>query len=285
MNIHHRLVSLGCLAALGLTGAWAKSSPSEFVVLKGTAQVKQADGSWADTNKLTANAWVRPASGNATLRLPGMTVRLEEGASLNVGKASSGAANLQARGGRVYFKVDADSAGCYIATNTKRVHAAQSEFILDAGTEEKLYVLDGQASILNDETTAVRDLEAWVKPEAKEVALDGPDVRRRNRNRRRFTQGEENKGKRIGEDQPPSTPRVVETQTPAYTPSATPTFSPSPSVTPTPSPSPQPPQVVDGGFNPWPLIGGIAGAGGIAALVILNNDDDDDRRIVFPASP
>lgn len=283
MNTRNKILAVGCLATLGITVAWAKNSPGEFAVLKGATQVRQPDGSWVTSDKLSADNWVRPTAGDATLRLPGVTVRLENGASLKIARSAGGPAKLEARGGRAYFKVDANSPGCFVATAHKQVHAAESEFVLDAGVNEKLYVLDGQASMVN-EPTSPRELGAWAKHGLDQVALDGPDVRRRNRNRRRFTQGEENKGKRIGEDQPPSTPRPVETQTPAYTPSATPTYTPTPSLTPTPSPSP-PPQAVEGGFDPWPLIGGIAGAGGIAALVILNNDDGDDQRIVFPASP
>jgi hypothetical protein len=144
--------------------------------------------------------------------------------------------------------------------------------------------LDGKAKFVN-EKPAVRSLNAWSKGPAPQVALDGPDVRQRNKNknRKKFVQGEENTGKRIGEDESPTT-SPTPSSSPAYTPSPSPSVAPpSPSATP-PSPSPSPsPTASGGGGEAWPYILGAGVLGGGIALLTNNNDDPDN--IILPASP
>lgn len=271
--------TLTMAALLGLSAAWASDVRPPIAVTRGSVQVRQANGQWVSSTKIPLGSWVKSTQGETTLQAGGVTMRLEPGSQVKVASVSDASA-LEARGGRVFVKIDSSNT-CQVKLKKNLVVASESEFVVDAGASERIYVLSGQAQFA-DAKVEPAALENWAS-DTSEIALDGPDVRRRNRNRRRFTQGEENKGKRIGEDLPPSqTPAYTPTETPAYTPSYTPTATPSANV-PTPSPSPQPPpQAVDGGFNPWPLIGGLAGAGGITAFILTR--DDDEEQIIIPAS-
>lgn len=275
------LLKTGIVLGLAMTASWALTpdGPHAPRTLRGTLLSQQPDGSWAKTDKFPVNQWLAAGAEGTTVKVPGATVRLKPGSQLclagSTGEASS---QLKASHGRVFVKLD-EGGSCQISTATKRFQASRGEFVLDAGEEEALYVVEGdvqtQASETSPSAPEIRPLSHW----ADSVALDGPDVRKRNRNRRRFTQGEENKGKRIGEDLPPTrTPMPTATETPAYTP----TITPSPTTPPQP-PSNPPPQATGGG-ELWPVIGGLVGLGGVTYL-ITRNDRNDENRVVFPASP
>jgi len=222
--------------------------------------------------------WLRAKDSDATIRVQGSTIRVQAGTNVRIHSGEGSLTKVDAKGGRIFVKVD-DHSTCEVSTSSKKFTAGASEFLVDAGTQDRLYTLQGGVQLSEIKPTPVT-AKTWKK--AFEVALDGPDVRKRNNNRRRFTQGEENKGKRIGEDLPPSNTPTAAPETPAYTPTATPTFT--PTVTPTtPPPTDNPPQVVEG-TDPWPIIGGVAGLGGLIAFVVTRNNGDE-QRVVGPFSP
>lgn len=271
--------AVSLVAFAGLSVARASDSKGEISLLRGAAEVRQANGTWSAADSISVGQWVRSSKTDTTVRLPGLTMRVEPGASVRVSKVDGQNTQVDAQGGRVFLKVDSDST-CQVSMANKQVRASQSEFVLDAGPEEKLLVLDGQARFV-DEKPATRSLSAWAKGALKPVALDGPDVRQRNKSRKKFVQGEENTGKRIGEDESPTT-SPTPSSSPAYTPS------PSPSITP-PSPSPSPPSpspsptAQGGGGEVWPYLVGAGVVGGGLAILLNNDDDDDD--VILPASP
>ena len=277
-------VALGLSLGTTLTLAWAGETKAEISVVRGVAQVRQADGKWVASSKPPVGSWVRSSQGDTTVRLPGLTMRLEKGASVRVAQASTEAAQLDAKGGRIYVKVDKDSR-CQVATTTKKLEATAGEFVLDAGADEKLYVVEGHAAF-KDGKKVHTPLIAWAKEDADgDAEADGPDRRVRATKPEKFTQGEENTGKRLGEDETPS-PSPSAT----YSPTATPT--PRTAVTPSPTPTSTPTRTVTdgGGSDIWPIVGGLAGAGGLAAFLLTRDDDDNNNGgggfIVFPpASP
>ena len=268
------------IALIGVSGAWANGQQDAAQVLRGETQVQSATGAWASESQLKSDQWFRSAKPETTVKIPGATLRVEKGASVRytAPDAKSGSLNLSAKGGRVYVSLD-PQATCKL---NSQFEATKGEFVFDSETS-KLYVMEGDAHAVHPGKPNLQPLSSWAKA-TDAVALDGPDVRKRNRNRKRFTQGEENKGKRIGEDQPPSTPRPTATETPAYTPSPTPSFTP-PSPTPPPNNTP-PPEV--GGAEWPPIVGGLVGAGGIAYLISRNGGGGGNPPPNFffpPASP
>ncbi|MFN8613757.1 MAG: FecR domain-containing protein [Vulcanimicrobiota bacterium] len=115
-----------------------------------------------------------------------------------------------------------------------------------------------------------------------EVAWDGPDVRKRPRRPKRFTQGEENRGRNLGEDVTPS-PSPAPAVTP---PEETVIIRPAPP----PRPTQPPPTVVEGGGGEiWPYLVGAAGLG-TGLYFLLRDTDEDNNNFVggggfIPASP
>ncbi len=279
----------GALIA-GVTVAWAaKGAPPEAQVLRGQAEVRQADGQWAATAGLDAGKWIRSTKPETTIKVPGATVRLDQGASIKY-QAAGGKEprlNLAADGGRVYVHLDEPTA--LRLTSKKAVYTASNgEFVMDS-TTGKVFAVSGDVRA-SDAGAIPTNLETWSKEGA--VAVEGPDVRKRNTEPRRFTEGEENQGKRVGEDETPSS-------TPSYTPSATPSYTPSPSTQSTPPPRNNPPtanvESGGGGINGGLLAGALILAGGGAYLIHRELTDDDDNpnnnngtffnNVVFPTSP
>lgn len=269
-------LALGAFACLGV--ASARGNQPTVSVIRGEAQAVQADGSWKQADSAPVGAWLKSAKQETTVRIPGMTVRMEPGAKVRVTQLNDQTASLDARGGRVFVKMDSGTE-CRLSSQSKTVVASQGEFVLDAA-DQQLYVFGGDAKLVNEQSPSGPAVN-WMKEGGKRVALDGPDVRRRNQNRKRFTQGEENQGKRIGEDNPPTySPSPAVTESPAYTPSATPTFTPT-STPPPSSPSPPPQgQGASAGGNAWEIIGPVLGAGavGAGAFFLANQDDDDNNN-------
>ena len=218
------------LVSAGFIGlAWGSEPVAQNRLLRGELVTQTKQGKWLPASDLHNGEWLRSTQPNTTVQVHGATMRIDNGSSIKLSKKDG--VQLQAKGGRIFVHLDKNS-DCQIAMAKNTVRASQGEFILDADTND-LYVLDGDATIAETATT-LKPIQSWLKP-ATQIALDGPDVRKRANNRRRFTQGEENKGKRIGEDLPPSP-----SQTPAYTPTASPSpvSTVQPTVTPTTAPSP-----------------------------------------------
>lgn len=274
----------GALIA-GVTGAWAlKGEPPEAQVLRGQVEMRQADGKWGETTMVDAGKWIRSAAPETTIKVPGATVRLDKGASIKY-QAAGGIQprlNLSADGGRIYVHLDDQTA---LRLNSKELvyTAHRGEFVMDS-TTGKVFALAGDIRAL-DRQQAPSNLESWSKDGA--VAVEGPDVRRRNTKKRRFTEGEENRGKRMGEDETP-------TSSPTYTPSASPTFSPSTQATPrTPTENARV-EEEGGGVDGALIAGALIVAGGGAYLIYREFSDDDDNpgsngtffnNVVFPTSP
>lgn len=289
MNVYMKTIGIGFVAAAASVCVAAALQPeSGSKVLRGEVSLQSTPGANGPGSPLTTGQWVQSLNSDTTLRLPGAVVRMDKGTSLRYGVAKgSSELSLAAKGGRIYVSLD-DAASCEVASPKKRYRATQGEFVLDTG-KDQVYRVEGDVQVVSGKAEGFTPMQTWSKGE---VALDGPDVRRRNRNRRRFTQGEENKGKRIGEDLPPSsspsaTPTV--TESPAYTPSATPSFTPSASASPVDTTTTTTePAAVGGGPDPF-LIGlGVAGAGGAAygiSRLVDNNSNDPVQIINRPASP
>ena len=289
MKTHGAITAGLILTALaGISVASASKPEATLTVVRGQALTAQTDGSWKQAESAPVGAWLKSAKPETVVRIPGMTLRMESGAKVRVTQINDQSSKLDARGGRVFVKMDAGS-DCRLSAQDKTVVASQGEFVVDSGEKSRLYVFSGDAKLL-EEAPKYAPAATWAQhPDG--LALDGPDVRRRNKNRKRFTQGEENQGKRIGEDQPPTySPSPSATQSPAYTPSPTP---PSPSYSPPPSASASPPPQQDGlgvddpvgDLGPWDVLGPVIGAGAVAGAVIgLQGGDDDDRPFLV-ASP
>lgn len=251
-------------AALASLASWpvigAIAPPKAVQVIRGAAHTEKG----ADRN----GDWLVANDAEATVRTTNGTFRLTKGAAVRVREKS----NVVDTRGRVFCKV-ASQEWLRLNTGKRYVTAKDGEFVLDSANGGQMRVFDGEVFAEREQRPIFRT--AAVDWTDEPVALDGPDVRKRNKNRRRFTQGEENKGKRIGEDEPPA-----QTASPAYTPSPSPTFSPQASVTPTitpttpPSPTNPPPAAEAGGWDPWPLVGGLAGAGGLTAFLLTRDDGD-----------
>lgn len=262
-----RVVAATLVAGAFAVG-WANSSSPSVEVLRGEVTVAQADGSWQQALPVEGQ-WVRSQKVNTAIRIPGAVLRMDPGTSVKFEHGQNGL-SVDAKGGRVYVALDGDSP-CKVSTAKSLVRASQGEFVVDAQSDA-LYVVAGNASTQGG---SPRPLQAW----SERVALDGPDVRTRNRTRRRVTQGEENTGRRVGEDQPSSTPSASPTftQMPAFTPTATPP----PPVPPPPVPPPPAPPEVGGGPD-WGVIGGIVGGLGLIGGILANNNGNDPNGIVAP---
>lgn len=288
--MYMRLSYKVCLAtavtlAIGYSVVSAVEVESDITLVRGQLQV-QRNNEWVSASTVATGNWLRSEQKDAIIKMSGVAVRLEPGTQVKL-SADAGGPQISARNGRLFVKVD-QATKCQITTANNQVVADESEFVLDAGEQERLYVLQGQAKF-TQKAVASQPAAQWSKSHT--LALDGTDIRVRSKKRQRFVQGEENRGRRIGEDRPPTrTPSPTASESPAYSPSASvsPSVSPSasPKVAPTASPSPPPqntPAISEGGSS-WPWIGGLLGAGGLGyALSQLGNDEPD--YVFRPASP
>ncbi len=264
LNPFSTLVGVAIVA--GMSGVWASDKNPGPTIVRGSAVVQSADGRWVEAVSVPVGQWVRSAKTDTTLRVPGMIIRVEPGAKVRFDGVKDGVTQMDAKGGRVFVKVDSDQR-CLISTSTHRVDASGSEFVLDTGDAESLYVLNGNAQMAEIQPKPAATAKAW-KKFAAQVALDGPDVRKRGKNRKRFVQGEQNTGKRVTEEPTrTASPSPTFTQTPVYTPPATP---------PPPSPAPTPAPQVSGGGQIWPYFLPLLGGGIYAAT---RRNDDDERPI------
>jgi len=245
--------ALATLASLPVIGAAPPPTPAQ--VVRGVAHVEKSADRKGD--------WLVANDSEATVRTTRGTFRLCKGASIRV---SSKKSVVETRG-RVFCDVHSKD-WLSLSTGKRTVVVKDAEFVLDSAHDGQLRLIDGEVYAEREHRTIFRTAAAdWTD---QPVALDGPDVRKRNRKRTRFTQGEENKGKKIGEDEPPT-----QSASPAYTPTPTPSVSPQASVSPSVSPSTQPPQNPQGGgSNLGPILGAVAGAGGLAAFLATRGDNN-----------
>ncbi|MBS2034820.1 hypothetical protein JST97_07525 [bacterium] len=251
LNILLAGASLAVLASLPVIGAGSPPSPAE--VVRGAAHAEKSADRRGD--------WLVANDSEATVRTTRGTFRLSKGASIRVNTDKN---SVETRG-RVFCRVHSKE-WLKLSTGKRNVIVKDAEFVFDSAHNGQLRLMDGEVYAERDQRNIFRTAAAdWTD---ERVALDGPDVRKRNRKRTRFTQGEENKGKRIGEDETPT-----QTASPAYTPTPTPTLTPQVSASP-PPPSPSPPPAQGGGSNLAPILGGVAGAGGLAAYLATRGDNN-----------
>lgn len=227
-----------------------------------------------------ADQWVRSGPSGAVVQLPGATVRLEAGARLRYHQDKHGGLAMDAEEGKLFVSLQ-NEAGCQVRTPGSLVASTSGEFLVDALSDKALRV-EGPAPQVQPLPEQVVSAKAATQAQAWDrlLALDGPDVRVRPKSKKKYTEGEETSGRRIGEDPPSPSPSMSPTAT--WSPSPSPTQAPpSPSPT-TPPPSPSPSPQIGGGPDPWPVIGGLAG---LAGIIVLVQDDGDDDEVFRPISP
>lgn len=220
---------------------------------------------------------------------PGISVRSSAGslASVETSSTQTTASHLK---GRFFVKL-AQGKRIVLKTSAGTIVASNGEFLVDSQTTAKLHVFRGDAHVEGPVADVALPIEAreWA-PVAKEVALDGSDVRKRegdpdefSRRRTRTKGDEHNKPKNPKVKVSPAVTNTTEPIT-NVNPEPPPTNPPpnNPPVNPEPPPANPPPVVTGGGF-PWlPVVGGVVVAGGITALIVTGNNNDN---VVVPASP
>ena len=227
----------------------------------------------------SADQWVRSGPSGAVVQLPGATVRLEAGARLRYHQEKDGGLALDAQAGKLFVSLQNES-GCQVRTPGSMIASTSGEFLVDALRDKALRV-EGPAPQVQPLPQGERGAEAAAHAQVNDrlLALDGPDVRVRPKSKKKYTEGEETSGRRIGEDPPSPSPSMSPTATWSPSPSPTqPPPSPSPTTPPSPSPSPQ----IGGGPDPWPVIGGVVG---LAGIIVLVRDNPDDEEVFRPISP
>lgn len=256
-------------ATSGICLSWASAPSAQNArVLRGALS--------SGGQQFAADQWVSSGQSGAVVQLPGATVRLEAGSRFRYRLDKQGGLALDAQQGKLFVSLQ-DAPACQVRTPGSLIASTSGEFLVDALSDKAVQV-QGPAPQVQPVVDAV---EARAASRAQVVdkllALDGPDVRVRPKSKKKYTEGEETSGRRIGEDPPSPSPSMSPTATWSPSPSPTqPPPSPSP-TTPPPSPSPQ-----IGGPDPWPVIGGLAG---LAGLIVLVQDDGDDDEVFRPISP
>lgn len=265
-------------AALLLTGAvaWANSSQeSSTSVLRGSVSVAQAGGGWKSASAPVSGQWMKADKPNTAVEIPGALIRFSPGSEVRFTTSKEGDLKMSARGGKVYVALQ-NQANCELKMGDETVTASRGEFAVDASSD-KLYVVSGNAQKVSG-TQELSVLATW--DDDGLLALDGPDVRKRARQPKTYTEGEQSKGRQLGEDDPP----------PPRTPTPTPSISQSPAMSPSPqppSPSPSPtqtqPTITESGGFPWEVVGVLGGLGIGAGL--LAGGSPPSTNVVTPISP
>lgn len=236
-------------------------------------------------------ASVQAAQGHSDSKVsdwsPGVTVRSSEGSQAKVESLPEKTVVTQ-MSGRHHIRIDGHHK-VVIKTAAGTVVANDGEFLVDCQDRTKLHVFSGDAGLVAP--TANAEVPFMLKGFAKptQVALDGGDIRARNRDDDEFRKGT-NRNKAINRIKPPKpiskpiirvTPPVQPPPTvnvPPVTPRVTPPVVNTPPVT----PPVNPPAAVGGGGQWWPwALGGLALGGGIFALIDGNRNNDP----IPPASP
>ena len=234
-------------------------------------------------------------------------LRLAEGTTLHVQYVGKEAARLEVFSGKIFASLPTDGkSSLAVATPTALVKSVGGDFVMDVAAQDtRLSVLDGCANLAGTKldldgignlpgvqsvnVSPGLDANARQTPDASfltkaeppgEVAVDGPDVRVRKKDKRKFVEGEENQTRRVGEDETPS-------------PSPSPQYTPPPTEPPPPPPNNPPlPQFTDGGGGEiWPYILGGVGLGTGLYFLLRDTDTNDSSNQPFffnnniPVSP
>ena len=246
---------------------------SVCISLVPTAAVYAAGGARQD-----ANTWA-----------PGVRARVSAAADYRLDVAP-GKVSVNDLKGRFHLALDGQTK-VVLHTDCGQIVATTGEFFVDPASNRSLKVFSGDAHLEQIPASIPASLiekqapvpaQASLKSEGKEVALRGPDVRRRKPSGDEFSR-RRNKSKGVIRTKPPvnTPPPANLTQPPANT-TSLPQDPPPQNLTPQNPPPLDPPVVVEG-TNPWWFVGGAALLGGGIALLV--NNRDNPNRVVVPASP
>lgn len=267
--------ALTVLSALGLGASIAQANTGGSAVLKGELEVRQPNGTWKATNAIGIGDWVRPAKGDATVKLGDSVVRLEKQSVVKFDKTGQGLL-IQSEGGRVFVSSPGEQ-NVQVTTPEGSFAPFHGEAMLDTSLG-KAVPLGGQPLQFDRKAPTVQPL----------LALDGGDLRIRNQGTRRKTEGTSSTGKKIGEDVPANNTTSAPTfnnttPPPTGNTSPPPTGNTSPPPTGNTSPPPtgntSPPPQIGGGGPDWGWIGGGIGVAGLALFLALNNNGNSNNAV------
>lgn len=140
--------------------AWGGGQNSPAQVVRGQAEVRQANGTWVSAPGFGPGQTIRSQKANTTVALPGAVVRLDSGAQLAY-KQVDGRLQMFAKDGRVFVSLDKDTT-CQLNSAEKNIVATGSEFAVDGATG-KLFVLSGNARVDGEQSEGSEDLRDWAK--------------------------------------------------------------------------------------------------------------------------
>lgn len=143
--------------------AWGGGLMSSAQVVRGQAEVRQTNGSWAVAPSFGPGQTIRSQKNSTTVNLPGAVVRLEPGAQLAY-KQVDGRLHVFAKNGRVFVSLDKDTT-CELKSAEKNIVATGSEFAVDGNTG-KLFVVSGNARVEGEQAASSDDLRDWAKGQA-----------------------------------------------------------------------------------------------------------------------
>ncbi|MBS2034804.1 hypothetical protein JST97_07445 [bacterium] len=170
-----KLSALATTVALGsmMGVAWGGGQTSLAQVVRGQAEVRQADGAWVAAQGFGPGQTIRSQKDNTTVSLPGATIRLESGSQLAF-KQVGDRLQMFAKNGRVFVSLDKDVV-CELESAKKNIVASGSEFAVDGNTG-KLFVLSGNARVDGEPATGSEDLRDWAKGQGPSGGSLGGEV-------------------------------------------------------------------------------------------------------------
>lgn len=280
-----------CIAAqpTGLSGSQAEP-------VHGTLLARSTEnGDWRTVEKgqVDQGSWLRTEAGcEAVIALRNDAhLRMAENTSVHISQSSASGARLEVLEGKILSDVPEHGRSTVAFDTPEGVIQSSGGVTVVEVKDQNTSVnsLTGSASVQAEKISVPGFGVLPGRKQAQtvtgvELAMDGPDVRRRNKRRQPFVQGEETGPKRLGEDETPS---------PSPSPAVTPTPPPQTTVQPTPPPPNNTPVATSGGGGEiWPYLLGAA-ALGTGAYFLFRGDDEDNNNgnnnpIFFnniPASP
>lgn len=280
-----------CIAAQPPSGV----SGSQAEGIHGTLLAKSSeDGPWrkVPAGQVDQGSWLRTEAGSeAVIALRNDShLRMAENTSVHISQSDAANARLEILEGKVLSEVP-EHGRSVLAMHTPKgtINSSGGVTVVEVtDANASVTSLTGSASVQAEElsVTGVGVLpgrsQARLMPGVDmQLAVEGPDTRRRNKRRQPFVQGEETGPKRLGEDVAPS-------------PSPSPAVTPPPTTTVQPTPPPNNPPVVrsGGGGEIWPYLVGAA-ALGTGAYFLFRDDDEEFNNNnnqffvnpIIPASP
>lgn len=266
---------------------WARNDGESLWTAVSEESARSA--SWFETD---------PHSGAVVSLMNGGALRMEGGTTLHVVSATKEVVDLDVFAGKIFVSLPSSDKAISIATPEGVVESRGGDMVITAFKQStRVSVLEGSARVTGpnlrldglghlrgaDHIQARPGLDIELSGPER-LALDGSDLRSRKQKRRIFVQGEQNSGRRLGEDGSPSsspTPAPIQTPSAVNTPGAPRSPGPTP-----PQKVPSPGSAVIEGEEMWPWAIGGTGLG--AGLFLLFNSLGDHEQSMFtqiPASP